>query len=92
MQMKTRQENNVVNYNNKQCKDSTERESVFSSYKHIAVILCSVSDAVILYSKEITYPIAEEEIDSLCCMISNHIREKIVVIQETDFNFVGKCH
>lgn len=78
-----------VNRKNKQSKDTKERESPLSSYNiivsHCSHLLQSFGCSA-LYLKEITYPIAEEEIDSLCCMISNHIREEIVVIPETDFN------
>lgn len=55
---------------------------------HIAVTYCSPLDARL----EITHPIAEEEIDFLCCAISKHIAQQIVVNGETDFNLVGKCH
>lgn len=73
-----------MNYINKECVDAKECTALY----HIAVTYCSPLDAWL----EITHPIAEEEIDFLCCAISKHIAQQIVVIRKTDFNLVGKCH
>lgn len=48
--------------------------------------------------KEITHPIAGEEIDSLCCAVSKphqrreRERERLLSYEKTDFNLVGKRH
>lgn len=66
--------------------------SVFSSQQQHCTTSQSPNRSHLNAWLEITHPIAEEEIDFLCCAISKHIAQQIVIIGETDFNLVEKCH